>query len=232
MELFDDYRTKKLKNRIAGRWFPEKRSLVRVLIETIGRSMAMTLRVLLRKEIGIESYNFWMVLCGLLWLRMCVALSAHYARDMKLLEYLINPLAFTDVATGIINVFSLLFLLACIWYFLKTEFGSQANLNVDSRGESTLLAFLIHEDAPILLRKSFVQAVIAPLIGLLVGFVCSYFPATYGTAILLFGSSTALLIDEINYHRAMIRLRRIIISKENKARNQMAELRKMKELQE
>lgn len=229
MELFDDYRTKRLKNRIAGRWFPANRSRFNRLFETIGRSLAMTIRVLLRKKIGVETYNLWMVITGILWIRLCLSIGAHIGAEASWTTAFISLFPFYSVGTGILTVFNYLFLLACLYYVLRTEFGNQEGLNVDDRGQSNLLEFLIHEDAPILLRKAFVQAVIAPMLGLLISCILLWFQFAAGLQIFLIGSSLALLIDEINYHRALIRLRRILVSKQVKARDQMEQLRKYQE---
>lgn len=228
MELFDDYRTKRLKNRIAGQWFPANRSARKRIIEAIGRGLAMTLRIMIRKNIGVESYTFWMVISGVLWIRLSLSIGAAIMGEAPWIEVISNPLPFYSIGTGILTVQSYLFSILCLWIFLRTELGEQINIRVDNRGESTLLNFLIQEDAHILLRKAFVQAVIAPVLGLIIATTLFLLETAVGLQIYLIGSSLALLIDEINYHRALIRLRRILVSKQNTGTEMMKSLQKLR----
>lgn len=227
MELFDDYRTKRLKNRIAGQWFPERRSQRKRIIEIIGRGLAMTIRIMLRKGIGIESYTFWMVISGVLWIRLSMSIGAAFMSESNWIEAFLDPLAFYSMGTGILTVLGYVFSILCLRIFIKTEFGEQKGIRVDDRGESNLLDFLIHENAHILLRKGFVQAVIAPTLGLVIATILILLETAIGLQIYLMGSSLALLIDEVNYHRALIRLRRIFVSKKETSKEWMESLKKL-----
>lgn len=222
METFDDFRTKTLKDRMAGRWFVTNRTRMKVIIETLGRSMAMTFRVLLRKDIGVETFSFWMVLWGICWIRLCMSINAATDETVGFLDNFTNPAAFSNFGTAFLNLFSYFFLIAVIWYNINTEFPTKDTPppNVLDRGQSVVLKPLIDEEKSFLRKEGFVQAAIAPALGLLLGLLFIRFEQTYGVGLYFTISSIALLIDEVNYHRAVIRYRRIIHGYGDKARKQ------------
>jgi len=224
MQLFDDYRTHNLKDRIAGRWFIKNRTPFKVGFETIGRSMALSLRVLLRKNIGIESFSFWMAFWGLIWIRLCLVINAHEPESKEGANQLFNPLMFTDLGTGFLNVFSWFYIGSMIWFVYRTEFPSRNKpfVNVLSGGESVPLNPIINSENWYQ-KKAFVQSVIAPVLGLMLGYILLKLQQI-GIGYYFLVSSIALLIDEVNHHRADIRYERIIKSKLFEAKRRRGQL--------
>jgi len=232
MESYSNFKVESLKNRLAGRWFNDYRGSFLVLFEVLGRSMAMTMRVLLRKDIGVESYSITNIIVGFMWIRLCVSLSAAIPENIRAFDNVFNPLAFDDVATGMLNVFGFIYLLATIWIFIRTELTPIGEVDVNSKGETNLFQSVLQKEKSVFLREGFVQAGIVPFICFSIGLVCWQFDESFGIGLFLTVSSVALSADEINFHRAAIRLRRIYLSNEKKARKEMAKYRKLKEIKE
>jgi hypothetical protein len=232
MEQYSNFKIEALKNNLAGRYFNKWRNSFFVMLEILGRSLSMTMRVLLRKDIGVESYNITNVIVGFLWIRLCVSLSAAIPEDIRAFDNVFNPLAFNDVATGMLNVFGYIYLLATIWIFIRTELAPIGEVDVNSNGATNLFQMVIQKEKSVFLREGFVQAGIVPSICFLIGLVCWQFNQSFGIGLFLTISSVALSIDEIVFHRAAIRLRRIYLSNEKKARKEMAKYRKLKEIRE
>lgn len=226
---FDDYRTIRLKNRIAGWWFTENRTFWKIVIETIGRSMAFSLRVLLRKRIGIETFNFSMVVTGFIGIRICYSISAYQASQAEFSQYLFRPISFVSFETAFLGFFGLFYLFACGWYVIATEFNLGKGFhNVLVRGKSNLLEFIIDEEKSFVQSESFVQAAIAPVLGFTLGFVMLKMDVLIGTSCYLLFASLILFIDEFLYHRAKIRLRRIMGANEELAKQMLEEYHQKK----
>ena len=232
MEQYSNFKIEALKNRLAGRYFNKYRNSFFVMIEILGRSLSMTMRVLLRKDIGVESYNITNVIVGFLWIRLCVSLSAAMPENVRAFDNVFNPLAFNDVATGMLNVFGFIYLLATIWFFIKTELAPIGEVDVNSKGDTNLFQIILQKEKSVFLREGFVQAVIVPFVCLAFGLVCLQFDQSFGIGLFLIPSSVALSADEINFHRAAVRLRRLYLSNEKKARKEMAKYRKLKDIRE
>ena len=210
MELFDDYRTKMLRDRVAGRWVVKNRTPGKVRVETIGRSLAFTLRILLRKNIGTETFTFWNVLWGFLWIRLCNVINNYEPESKEALTHLLNPLMFSDVGTSFLSVFSFFFLVSIGWYYYRAQFptNNRPFTDVISRGKSVPLKSVINQKKWFQ-RKGFVQSAIAPVLGLILGYALLNIQTTIGVGFFFFVSSIALLIDEVNYHSANFRLMKI-----------------------
>lgn len=227
MQLYDDYRTDKLKDKMAGRWFVGKRTSTKVYIETIGRSMALTMRVLLRKNIGIESFSFWMVVWGFLYIRLCIFFQTYVPDSDKNLDSFFSPFLFNDFGAFMLNVFSFLFLGIVIYHVVDTEIlrKNSSKTDVLNRGESVPLHPLIDNENWFFRKEGFVQSLVASLIGCAFGYILTYFDSTYGIGIYFMGGSIALFIDESNYHRARVRFERIVNSKTHRAQKKAEKMR-------
>ena len=225
MNTFDDYRTQNLKDRMAGRWFTTKRTRNKIILETLCRSIALSLRVLLRKDIGVESFSFWMIIWSFLWIRLCLVINAFEAESNDLFYNFVNPFIFSSFSTGFLNVFSFFFLSSVLWFYFRTEFPMNTTPMPDvlSRGESVPLQPVIKKDNWFFRRKAFVQTTIASVLCLIFGAILIQFEQTIGVGLYFLTSSVILFIDEFNYHRADIRYTRIIKSKLLRAKRKQAE---------
>lgn len=225
MQTFDDYRTNKLKDRMAGRWFTTNRTRSKIIVETFCRSVALSLRVLLRKDIGVESFSFFMIVWGFFWIRLCLVINAFEAEANDVFYNFVNPFIFSSFGTGFLNVFSFIFLASISWYYFRTEFPMKSDPMPDvlSRGESVPLKPVIKKESGFFRKKAFVQTAIASIICLIFGVVLMQFERTIGAGLYFTISSITLFFDELNYHRADIRYTRIIKSKILRAKRKQAE---------
>ena len=218
-QSYADNRSVSLQDRINGRWFPKNRTKSKIVFETLGRSMGLTLRVVLRKDIGTETFSFWMVLWGFIWLRFCLVIETAKAGSESYISDFINPLAFSGFGVSVLHVLSVVFLITICINIYNTEFPKRNSIpDVLSRGESVPLAPLINDEKSFLQKVGFVQAVIAPGICFLIGLFFWFTEFSLGLAVYFLFSSIALMICEANYHRADIRYNRIIGGKELHAR--------------
>ena len=217
---FFDYRNLKLNNRVAGLWFTENRTVFKKIIETIGKSFALTMRVALRRNIGTETFSFWMVAGGFLLVRLFTSISASMLTEANALCHFFDFLAFQNIETGALNLFSVFFLMACIWYVYKTEIYHPSSEgeppDVLDRGKSTLFNPVIDDDKSVLRTESFVQSMIAPALFLGIGVCLWYFGIALIGGIYLTTCSTFLMIDETLYHRASVRQFRLMMANENR----------------
>lgn len=215
MFTFDDYKTNMLKDRMAGRWFATDRTSSKIWIETIGKGIALSLRTLLRKNIGVETFSFWNSCWAFLWIRICLVLNIFISSEFFDFTYFINPLLFSNLGTGLLNVFSLVLLASIFWYSFRPELPASHTGFVDvlNRGESMILRPLIKKDEWFFQKEGFVQSTIAPGLCFIMGGSFIFFSSTIGLGLFFMISSTALFIDEINYHRAGSRYDRIVRSK-------------------
>lgn len=204
----NDHRTQELNDRIAGWWFTGNRTKTKKNIELFGRSMALTLRVLLLKKIGTETYSFLMVVVGFLLLRLFSCISLYISGEENPFSNFFNPFTFQTVEASSLDLFSIFFVGACAWYVVWTEFyrpTSERQIpNVLEHGEANILKPLVDEDKSIFTTESFVQSVIAPTLLLGVGLGLRWFDTWPSISLYLCLGSAALFIDEANYHRAVI----------------------------
>jgi hypothetical protein len=217
MDSYQDHRSQALNNRIAGWWFTNNRTKAKKRIELVGRGIAFTMRVILLKSIGTETFTFGMFMVGLLWMRLCTCISIPEGVVENRIYQVFNPFAFHGWETGLLNLASLFFLGACIWYVVRTEFFRDTP-DVLEHGETNLLKPLVKEDGTVFTTDSFVQSTISPLIGLAIGLVIWRSDVWFGMSLYLSVSSVALLIDEVNYHRAVIRRWRLEMANRRRAK--------------
>ena len=223
---FLDHRNLTLNNRVAGLWFTENRTTFKKVIETTGKSLALTMRVILRRNIGTETFNFWMVSCGFLLIRLSTSISASFRTEANVFGHFFNFLAFHGVETGALNVFSVFFLLACTWYVIRTEIYHPSSENeppdVLERGKSTLFKPVIDDDKSVLRTEGFVQSMIAPTLLLGIGICLWHFGIALVGGVYLTASSFFLMVDETLYHRASVRQFRLMMANENRLKKKRA----------
>jgi hypothetical protein len=207
-QSLNDHRTQELNDRMAGRWFTQNRTRTKKNIELFGRSMALTFRILLLKQIGTETYSFKMVVVGFLLLRLFSYASLYVPGAENPFSNFYNPFSFQSVEASLLDMFSVFFVVACGWYVARTEFyrpTSERQIpNVLEHGEANILKPLVNEDKSIFTTESFVQSVIAPILLLGVGLGLRWFGVWPSTSLYLCIGSAALFYDEANHYRAVI----------------------------
>jgi hypothetical protein len=213
---------------MAGWWFTKERTKRKVMVELVGRSLALTLRVCLFKAVGTETFTWKMVLFGTLWLRFCTWGSIPAGQSSSWYVELVNPIAFQGVETSLLNLLSLFFVGMCIRYVYRTELrrpsAGEKPPNVLKHGDPNLLRPLVDEDASVFRSEGFVHAAIAPLIGIGIGVLLWHCSFKWMSAYLAI-SSIALFIDEANFYRAKARRTRLLDAQEEIATDE-AERRK------
>ncbi|MCB0212442.1 MAG: hypothetical protein KDJ52_24075 [Anaerolineae bacterium] len=213
----EDEKKKRLRERESGAYFPGTKNKTLQDIELIGHGIALPVRMALRKNVGTQTYNWWIVLVGFLWMRIWVMLSLAFAGNGYAWPF-INPKIMEPLEAMLLNGLSYVFLLNSIYLSLRTERGylktdvpKEERINTKSWGQSRF--FLpneegtersnmpeIYED---LARKEwFHEAVKEPLLVLIPGLVFVFFTYMKVWGWFLVIGAVIFFLEEANRHRA------------------------------
>lgn len=213
----EDEKKKRLKERESGAYFPGTKSRTLQDLELIGRGIALPVRMALRTNVGTQTYNWWIVIVGFLWMRMWVMLSL--ALEGKTYAWpFINPMIAEPLEAALLSGLSYVFVFNSIYLFLRTERGfiktdvpKEERINTKSWGQSRF--FLpdkegakrsnmpkIYED---LARKEwFREAAKEPLLVLIPGIVFVFFTYMKVWGWFLIVGALIFFWEEANRHSA------------------------------
>ena len=225
----EDSKKKKLADRKARRWFPGNRNPYLKYLEILGRSVALTIRVIMRVGVGVSTFNLTMIFVGFIWLRIFVFISVPAS---EVPWRLINPFVFDSVESAILSIYSYIFLFICIGIFVHTERlgltgDKDDEMDVKNPGESSLLGHLIDEEK-LFSKKTIIQAGLEPLFVFSVGWLLVIFGPTKTIGLYLFFSSFFYFYDEWNYHRSNVLDERIKKSDLKRGKKKIKKLKNKK----
>lgn len=226
MQSLIDHKKLHLNNRVAGWWFTSNRTTCKKAIEILGKSFSLTLRVVLRRNIGTETFSFWMVVLGFLLIRLFTSISASMSTGANVFGHYFDFMSFQNIETGVLNLFSVFFLVACIWYVIRTEIYHPSSKSeppdVLERGRPTLFKPVIDDDKSVFRTEGFVQSMIAPALFLGIGVCLWHFDVAHVSGIYLSIGSIFLMIDETLYYRASEKQFRGLMAEENRLNKKRA----------